>query len=154
MEIFKYNNYDITLQEIPNEISLVFSIVGCKLACVGCHSDYLWDENNGIELTDDVLLNLLDKYKDSISCVVFMGGEWNEKLIEKLDIIINQNIKTALYTGQNLKYVQNKLPEIYNRLDYLKTGRWVQKLGGLGSPNTNQQLWDIKNNKIVYFRSV
>ena len=61
MGTLKYSSYDIVLQEIPNEITLSFTITGCGLRCVGCHSEYLWDKNNGEELTNELFLSLLKK---------------------------------------------------------------------------------------------
>lgn len=138
--MLKFSSYDVVMQEIPNEISLGFSIVGCKLACKGCHSSYLWDENSGNELTDEILIQLLSKYGGNVSCVLFMGGEWEKDLLNKLKIVKELGIKTALYTGLSEKKVP---PELLTHLDYIKYGRWVEKLGGLKSPFTNQKLINL-----------
>lgn len=134
------------MQEIPNEVSLVFSIVGCKLACKGCHSSYLWDESSGEELTDEVFTDLLNKYSSLISCVLFMGGEWDEDLVSKLKMVKSLNLKTALYTGLPRKKVNTKIIE---QLTFLKTGRWVEKLGGLSSETTNQKLINLQTGEIL-----
>jgi len=144
--MLKFSSYDIVMQEIPNEVSLVFSIVGCKLACKGCHSSYLWDENSGEELTDKVFTDLLNKYNGLISCVLFMGGEWEENLISKLKIAKSLGLKTALYTGLPRKKVNTKIIE---QLNFLKTGRWVEKLGGLSSETTNQKLINLQTGEIL-----
>lgn len=44
-----------TLLEVPKEVSLAFTISGCQLKCKGCHSSYLWNRENGKELTEEVL---------------------------------------------------------------------------------------------------
>ena len=75
MGILRYSSYDIVLQEVPNEISLCFTITGCPLACEGCHSEYTWDGSKGCVLSNELLEKLLDRYEDTISCVLFMGGE-------------------------------------------------------------------------------
>ena len=72
--MLRYSSYDIVLQEIPNEVSLSFTITGCGLRCIGCHSEYLWDKNNGEVLTDELFVSLIKKYEGMISCVLFMGG--------------------------------------------------------------------------------
>lgn len=131
----KFYNYEIVFQEVPNEISLCFTITGCKLRCSGCHSSYLWNENNGSELTVDIFQSLITKYNGFISCILFMGGEWEpDSLILFLDIANTHGLKTCLYTGED--YI---LPEIRNHLTYLKTGKYIKELGGLGSPITNQR---------------
>jgi len=124
----------IVFQEVPDEISLCFSITGCQIGCKGCHSTELWNENYGMSLTNKNFINWLNKYKSLISCVVFFGGEWQpSELIEKLIIAKNFGLKTCLYSGE--KYIDINISQ---HLNFLKTGAWQQELGGLESPNTNQ----------------
>lgn len=127
----------IVFQEVPDEISLALSISGCPLWCPGCHSSFTWDKDFGEKLTLETLENLLKKHK-FITCVLFYGGEWElETLIKYLDFIKSKNLKTALYTGLNL----DEIPKIlFNKLDYLKFGRYIKELGGLNSEKTNQFL--------------
>lgn len=141
----RFSSYDVVLQEIPNEVTLSFTITGCQLACVGCHSEYLWDKNNGEELTDELFLSIVKKYEGVISCVLFMGGEWHfRELIHKLKMVNDMGFKTALYTGFNIKQMYRKPPELISELTYLKTGKWIEKLGGLNSSTTNQVLMNLK----------
>ena len=129
----------IVFQEVPNEISLCFSITGCKVGCKGCHSTELWNESYGMPLTKENYLNWLKKYKGLISCVVFFGGEWQANaLIEKLLIAKNLGLKTCLYSGE--KHIDINISQ---HLDFLKTGAWQAELGGLESPNSNQVFRDM-----------
>jgi len=137
----KYVNMDVLLREIPTEISLAFYITGCKLNCKNCH----WKEANdtlaGDELDVDTFQMYLDKYHHTVSNILFMGGEWEkERLVEFLKISKMYNLKTSLYTGLNLIEVDN---EILENLNYIKTGRWVEELGGLESEITNQRLINL-----------
>ncbi len=150
MAVLRYSSYDIVLQEIPNEISLCFTITGCPLACEGCHSQYTWNPDLGEPMTAVVLEKLLDKYDQTISCVLFMGGEWNiEYLLRFIEISKNRNLKTALYTGLNLKQIKKKYPELLTKLDYIKTGKWIPSLGGLDSRTTNQELLEVKTGNVL-----
>ncbi len=150
MAVLRYSSYDIVLQEIPNEISLCFTITGCPLACEGCHSQYTWNPDLGEPMTAVVLEKLLDKYDQTISCVLFMGGEWNiECLLRFIEISKNRNLKTALYTGLNLKQIKKKYPELLTKLDYIKTGKWIPSLGGLDSRTTNQELLEVKTGNVL-----
>ena len=80
-----YADLQIVLQEVPGQISLCVSVTGCPLRCKGCHSPFLWKKGTGTPLTDEVFITTLERYKDMISCVLFMGGEWEETaLIHKL----------------------------------------------------------------------
>ncbi|AAZ26028.1 anaerobic ribonucleoside-triphosphate reductase activating protein [Colwellia psychrerythraea] len=124
----------VVFQEVPNEISLCFSITGCKVGCKGCHSTELWQEDNGVLLTNTNFTQWLKKYQGLISCVVFFGGEWQANaLIEKLIIAKNHGLKTCLYSGE--KHIDINISQ---HLNFLKTGAWHETLGGLDSPTTNQ----------------
>ena len=152
MQILRYSTYDIVLQEVPNEISLCFTITGCPLACEGCHSSYTWDERWGTALTEGDLTALIDKYQGMISCVLFMGGEWQaETLLSFILIAKCKQLKTALYTGLNMKQVQRQCPELLACLDYIKTGKWLPKLGGLESPTTNQEFLNLQTGEVMNY---
>lgn len=38
--------WNITFAEVPDEIALVFSVCGCPYKCEGCHSSYLWNDDD------------------------------------------------------------------------------------------------------------
>jgi len=148
--MLKYDSYDIVLQEIPNEISLCFTITGCQLACDGCHSEHLWNPQNGTDLTPELFHGLLVKYEKTITCILFMGGEWhNQKLLELISIAKQQKLKIALYTGLNEKQIRRKYFELLQNLDFIKTGKWIPSLGGLDQCTTNQQLKNVKSGEIL-----
>ncbi|MFK5879800.1 MAG: anaerobic ribonucleoside-triphosphate reductase activating protein [Flavobacteriaceae bacterium] len=140
-----FYDFQIALQEVPGEISLCFSIAGCKIHCDGCHSPFLWKEENGELLTNRNFDKLLNQYQNFASCVLFMGGEWHEKeLIQFLKSAKEKKYKTCLYTGEET--VSN---EVLTELTFIKTGKWLQKLGGLDSPTTNQKFKELSTNKIL-----
>lgn len=142
MNIYKY---DIVFQEIPHHISLAFYVCGCPLKCSGCHSPELWTEKNGYPLNAELFIKLVRRYKDRITCVLFMGGEWHEgELIEFLQLARAENLLTGLYTG-----LEAITPRLEKNLDFVKIGPWRQELGGLSSPRTNQVLWDLRSNIIL-----
>ena len=135
----------IVFQEVPGEISLCFSITGCRVGCKGCHSTDLWNEAHGTALTNSGFSKWIERYQGLISCVLFFGGEWQaDALIEKLQIAKAYGLKTCLYSGE--KYVDMG---ISNHLDFLKTGRWVAELGGLDSPSSNQVFRDLRTGKTL-----
>lgn len=141
----KYADISIVLQEVPGEISICFSIIGCELKCNGCHSTYLWNKRNGIILTEEIFLKTLTQYKDLASCILFMGGEWHEKeLINYLKLAKSLNFTTCLYTGE-----EKVSAEILKELTWIKTGAWIKKLGGLNSKTTNQKFIEVQSNIIL-----
>jgi anaerobic ribonucleoside-triphosphate reductase activating protein len=138
--LFRFTCHTVGTLEVPDEVSLIYSISGCPLRCPGCHSADLRDARRGIPLTLELLHDALERYRGLASCVCFLGGEWQpEALIERLDLARNQGFKTCLYTGRTT------LPEgIRRHLDYLKLGPFVAALGGLDSPRTNQRFLDLR----------
>jgi anaerobic ribonucleoside-triphosphate reductase activating protein len=143
----KYYDIDITYQEIPDEISLTFYMCGCQLNCSGCHSPILHSLDNGDELTSQIYIDNLLKYKDLASCVLFMGGEWFEELPNYLELASNNGFKVALYTGE-----QGVSEDISKHLTYLKTGRWIKSLGGLDSHDTNQRLVNCLTGELLNYK--
>ena len=143
--MLRFTDEQIAFQEVPNEVSLAFTIAGCTLGCKGCHSSYSWQANQGTPLTPVYLQHRLDSYKNLISCVLFLGGEWQpEALISLLKLSRSANLNTCLYTG-----LDDVSPALKQRLTYLKTGRWLSELGGLNSSTTNQRFTDLRTGKCL-----
>ncbi len=138
-----YSSIQVVLQEVPGEISICFSICGCKIRCKGCHSPILWKEENGQQLSIKLYKQTLLKYKGFASCVLFMGGEWHQKeLIDYLKYAQKEGYKTCLYTGK--EHIDKNLLQ---HLTWIKTGKWIAKKGGLDKPDTNQQFIEVQTNK-------
>lgn len=133
----RFSNPQIVFQEVPDEISLALSISGCPFKCEGCHSSETWSPAYGEPLDMD---RLLAKYASLVTCVLFYGGEWQPRALEECLIKAKRlNLKTCLYTGSN-KPVRSLLPF----LDFIKVGRWIESLGGLDSPTTNQRFYGVQ----------
>ena len=130
--MLKYVDYDIVFQEIPDEVSLAINISQCPNRCSGCHSMHLM-ENIGEDLSTDILYRIIDKYKDSITCVCFMGGDKSQPEIEKLANAVktNYNLTVGCYSGKEV------LPKQLYLFDYVKLGRYFAALCGLGILNKN-----------------
>ena len=134
-------SYDIVCQEIPDEISLAVNISCCPNRCPGCHSPWLWEEA-GEEMTEDMLTSLISGYSAAITCFCFMGGDAEPSEVERISRWIKSrwpHIKTAWYSGRA------ELPDGFDVkvLDYLKLGPYIEELGGLKSPDTNQVLYKV-----------
>lgn len=135
------------LQEVPKEISLIIPLAGCGHACKGCHSPSYQNKTTGEELTTSKLDDLLIKFKKKASCVCLFSGEHEP---ESLSLIIDfcklKGYKVALYTGYEFSEVEDILGlAILEKLDYLKVGSYIESLGGLNSPRTNQTFFEIKD---------
>lgn len=142
-------DWGITLNELPTEIALFFQIANCTAGCRGCHSPFLWVNQADIELSyldTAQLLEIIHRYKQKITAVVFMGGLSNG--VEPTDAIkviksIAKRIPTGLYTDSLHNLNQDEL--LFLR--WLKVGRYDSKCGGLNQQTTNQRFYERQFNK-------
>lgn len=139
------SNIQIVFQEVPDEISLAFSISGCQIGCKGCHSKETWNPYYGNLFNENDFKKEIEKYKNMVSCILFYGGEWNESLINYILIAKKEDFKIALYTGMELENIKD---DIKKNLNYIKTGKYIQKVGGLKNENTNQNMYILENGKV------
>jgi len=144
--MLKFDRYKVVFQEIPNEVSLGFSITGCKNNCSGCHSPYL-REDIGNELTEDILTDIIKNNK-YITCILFFGGDHDKEYLKKLvnTIRSNFNLKIALYSGNDI--IDN---DLYNIFDYIKIGSYNKDEGPLKSKTTNQCLVDTRTGEDITY---
>lgn len=144
--MLKFYSMEIVFQEIPDEISLAINITNCPNLCPSCHSPWL-REDIGEVLTREIIDNAINKYKNQITCIVFMGGDNSFEDIIDLSYYIKEShkeIKTAWYSGKN------KIPNLQpnNPLNYIKIGEYQEERGGLNNPKTNQKLYKLENGEI------
>lgn len=146
----QFNSFtpQVIFQEVPDEVSLAFTISGCPLRCEGCHSYDTWDAAQGDALTFERFAGYLKLYEGMITCVLFFGGEWNAAELTKLLAYAKKlGLKTCLYSGMA------KIPRrISEHLTYLKTGCWQPRLGGLDNKNTNQRFIQVETNQLLNFK--
>ncbi len=146
--MLRYHSYNIVFQEVPNEVTLAINLSNCPNGCKGCHSPYL-QKNIGEELNEQTIDLLLEKYGDAITCVCFMGGDADPRMVEQLALHVRKTIKyklkTAWYSG---KSEFSKLCSI-NSFDYLKLGPYVESLGGLDVSTTNQRFYRNENGQLI-----
>ena len=137
--MLKYVNYDITFQEIPDEITLCINISNCPCHCKGCHSSYL-AEDIGEKLTLDKIYKLIEN-SEGITCICFMGGDSSPKEIDMFARCIKDlyDIKVAWYSGRQelSKYINLKW------FDFIKLGPYIEEFGPLNSKTTNQRFYQV-----------
>ena len=139
--MLKCYSYDIVCQEIPDEISLAVNISCCPNRCPGCHSPWLWS-NEGEDMTEEMLEMLIGKYSAAVTCFCFMGGDAEPMEVMRLAGWIRgrwSHLKTAWYSGKEA------LPEGFETtsMNYIKLGPYIEALGGLKYPDTNQRLFKV-----------
>jgi len=137
--MLKYVNTDIVFQEIPDEVTLAINISGCPCHCPGCHSRYLWDDI-GLPLDPNAIDDFVSKFGDDITCIAFMGGDADPLGVNMLAQYIHeehQPLKVAWYSGRI------RVPRGVKQtdFDYVKVGPYLQHLGPLRQPTTNQRMY-------------
>lgn len=153
MKELKFTQFDVLLREIPGEVCLAFNISQCPYHCKGCHSVELWGDN-GETLTYENMDKIIDKYKNGITCILFMGdaGDIKNVFPYAQHIKSRYGLKTAVYTGQTdaqLKISMHEWGKFDLVLDYVKVGPWREDCGTLNSNTTNQALYKISIEKVV-----
>ena len=152
----KVASFDIVFQEIPGEVTLALNLSNCPCHCPGCHSPHL-AEDIGEELNEELMDGLIARYGAMITCVAFMGGDAEpDEVLRWAEYVKSQKIKTAWYSGRpalpeslttKRSYSDNGLTAlaVLQRsglpFDYVKLGPYIESLGGLKSPTTNQRLY-------------
>ena len=148
--MLKVASFDIVFQEIPGEVTLALNLSNCPCHCPGCHSQHL-AEDIGEPLTEELLGGLIDRYGAMITCVAFMGGDAEPEEVARLaewvknhqSPMTNHQLKTAWYSGRQ----QAPFPlgegrgEASCPFDFVKLGPYIESLGGLKSPTTNQRFY-------------
>lgn len=140
----KYLRTSTSFSSVPWEISLAIEVTNCPHKCSGCHSPELC-EDIGTPLNVKSLFDIIEKYSfmgnPLFTCLTFMGGDQESDDLICMILAFKvryPGIKVCLYTGSD-----KVDSSIYNCLDYLKTGKYVERLGPLGSPTTNQKFINI-----------
>ena len=95
-----YNYSDISLQEFPNEISLILYTGGCNLQCPWCFNP---DLRNKKPLSFKQMKDTIDEHRDFITAVVFSGGE------PLLNPYLKKTIQYAKSNGLKIKINTNGL---------------------------------------------
>ena len=138
--MLKFYNFDIVFQEIPDEVTLAVNITGCPCHCPGCHSPHLW-EDIGDPLDAAALQAMHAEYAGGVTCICLMGGDADPSAVERLCRYVKEEmgLHSAWWSGRPA------LPERIDLscFDYVKTGPYVEELGGLKNPKTNQRLYRV-----------
>lgn len=143
---FPVINQGITLQEIPGRIAVYFEIGNCTRKCKGCHSEHLQTHIHEVffrELSE--MLDYAKKEKErGATAILLMGGTTNRINPEQLCKAITEMsrvLPVGIYSGADDNSQIHKCLKEVPGLQWLKTGAYVEKLGGLHVPGTNQKFY-------------
>lgn len=139
--MMRFHNFDVVFAEIPGETTLAVNLTGCPNGCSGCHSPHL-QADGGETLDDEALGALLGRYGRSVTCVCFMGGDADPSEIVRLAGVVRRTmpgLRVGWYSGRQ-ELPAGVVPQAF---DYIKLGPWIEALGPLSSPTTNQRLYRV-----------
>ena len=137
----KYVNTGVVFQEIADEVTISINISNCPCHCLGCHSQYLW-EDIGEPLNAMSLDVMLKDYGQDITCVAFMGGDATPEKVDSLAGWMRSaypELKTAWYSGRAV--LSDKIH--LRNFDYIKLGPYIEAKGPLNKSTTNQILYRV-----------
>lgn len=137
----KFVNTGVVFQEVPDEVTLSVNISNCPCHCMGCHSEYLWDDI-GEPLNAMSMGVMLKDYADDITCVCLMGGDAETEEVNALAAWIRKTypkLKIGWYSGRKELNKDIKL----RNFDYIKLGPYVESMGPINKPTTNQRMYQV-----------
>jgi len=128
--------------DYPDVTSMIVFMTGCDIKCKGCQNPKLQDPEYGVDVDLDSIVHYYEN-KPMCKAVVFSGGDplyQFEDLLKACIELKGKGAKICIYTGECF----NNVPKIlFNHIDLLITEPYVEQLGPLSSPTTNQKCWDI-----------
>lgn len=135
--------FNRSLVDGPGVRTVVF-FQGCDLRCKGCQNPSTWEMKNGIEMTTDELVTILEKEVVNKK-VTFSGGEPLMQVDALIDIVKKlEGFDIAVYTGHGFEEVPQ---ELLDNIKYIKTGSFKEELKSTVKPyvgSTNQEFRRVK----------
>ena len=138
-----------------NGIGVALFTQGCPYHCKNCFNPETWDFDKGTDWTKETEDKIIELLKpEYITRLTILGGEpLVERNIEPLTALLKRvkgvypNKQVWLYTGGNFEVLEGLYEEIFQYIDILVDGRYIDdlrdyKLKWRGS--SNQRIIDIQ----------
>ena len=138
-----------------NGIGVALFTQGCPYHCKNCFNPETWDFDKGTDWTKETEDKIIELLKpEYITRLTILGGEpLIERNIEPLTTLLKRvkgvypNKQVWLYTGGNFEVLEGLYEEIFQYIDILVDGRYIDdlrdyKLKWRGS--SNQRIIDIQ----------
>lgn len=146
-----YNYSNISLNEFPNEVSLVLYSGSCSLRCPWCFNPELLKKE---PLSYKQAKDAIDEHKDFITAVTLTGGEplMNPFLFKIIDYIKDNGLKVKLNTNgfiyRKPRYITGRCNNWGLSVDYLHISLKGPNLYGI-IPENVESFWG--NGKIIEY---
>ena len=141
-------------------VSVSIWFQGCPHHCFKCHNPKTWSQDGGKEISRADLLEEIKKaiIKNGIvRNVSFLGGEPLAPYNVKNAIFLAQKIKEFsskskiyLWTGYTIEDFTEEMKEIYQYVDVIIDGKYIDNLRDITLPlrgSSNQRIIPISHNK-------
>ena len=125
-------------ETIVDGVGLRYSIYfsGCSHACSGCHNEYSWNPNNGIELTYKILNEIANEINQNelLDGITISGGDPLFNPTDMLKVLKFLKKKTKkniwMYTGYTLEEIKKDdlRKKCLKYVDVLVDGRFIKEL--------------------------
>ena len=138
-----------------NGIGVALFTQGCPYHCKNCFNPETWDFNKGTDWTKETENKIIELLKpEYITRLTILGGEpLIERNIEPLTALLKRvkgiypNKQVWLYTGGDFEVLEGLYEEIFQYIDILIDGRYIDdlrdyKLKWRGS--SNQRIIDVQ----------
>ena len=138
-----------------NGIGVALFTQGCPYHCKNCFNPETWDFNKGTDWTKETENKIIELLKpEYITRLTILGGEpLIERNIEPLTALLKRvkdiypNKQVWLYTGGDFEVLEGLYEEIFQYIDILVDGRYIDdlrdyKLKWRGS--SNQRVIDVQ----------
>ena len=139
-----------------NGIGVALFTQGCPYHCKNCFNPETWDFDKGTDWTKETEDKIIELLKpEYITRLTILGGEpLIERNIEPLTALLKRvkgvypNKQVWLYTGGNFEVLEGLYEEIFQYIDILVDGRYIDdlrdyKLKWRGS--SNQRIIDVQS---------
>ncbi len=125
-------------ETISDGVGLRYSIYlsGCRHACPGCHNPESWNPDNGCELTEEVLKEIIKEIKANplLDGITISGGDPFFSpddlffLVKRLKEATQMNI--WCYTGYTIEHIRRtpNMAKVLDYIDVLVDGPYVEQL--------------------------
>lgn len=135
----------ITINEVPDRMSVYFEIGECRQNCKGCHSPHLHTQIKDKMSVADMKSYAQRMINEGANAIVILGGTTNGlSLVDMKNIIdtLSDVAPVCLYSGTDDKDINEWITD-HTGVNWIKTGSYKEDLGGLQSPKTNQRFYRV-----------
>jgi len=125
-------------------------VQGCSIRCKGCANSHMWDRNKGRFFDVEEIISLIEKWKDKIEGVTFLGGEpidqigavtYIAKRVQEIGLTV------VVFTGYEFEKIKKQTEELQKYTDILIDGKFVEEKTDYSRP------WVGSSNQNYYFLS-